>query len=282
MAKQKKERVDRDFSYQDIVERLGEDDDVSFERIGDTIIMKREEKPEKIATQGERTEYYEEAMDFDKGREELDEAERKLALVKREIEKRKVGRMSRKDYEELDAAFLRLEGRLDSLDKELRGLRVELGYLRGVVLDKIKEAPAAAPVPQSTAQPVLKEVAVGKEEKQLQLVDDNVPEMKFDEKKREGGSLSFLTTTLSNIYNSFFLGAGGGEERDDYKEFQKKLFLLVRTQPRSLDEIAYGTEESKANCLIWLTRMVDEGLLAENEKGIDRKRVYRIVWEKIR
>ena len=282
MAKQKKERVDRDFSYQDIVEKLGEDDDVSFERIGDTIIMKREEKPEKIATQGERIEYYEEAMDFDKGREELDEAERKLALVKREIEKRKVGRMSRKDYEELDAAFLRLEGRLDSLDKELRGLRVELGYLRGVVLDKIKEAPAAAPVPQSTAQPVLKEVAVGKEEKQLQLVDDNVPEMKFDEKKREGGSLSFLTTTLSNIYNSFFLGAGGGEERDDYKEFQKKLFLLVRTQPRSLDEIAYGTEESKANCLIWLTRMVDEGLLAENEKGIDRKRVYRIVWEKIR
>ncbi|QLJ52927.1 MAG: hypothetical protein Sv326_0752 [Candidatus Fermentimicrarchaeum limneticum] len=283
MAKQKKERMNRDFSYQDIVERLGEDDDVSFERIGDTIIMKREEKPEKrIPAQGERTEYYEEGMDFDKGREELDEAERKLALVKREIEKRKVGRMSRKDYEELDATFLRLESRLDSLDKEVRGLRVELGYLKGVVLDKIKETSAAAPVPQSTAQQVVEEVAVGKEEKQLQLVDDNVPEMRFDERKREGGSLSFLTTTLSNIYNSFFLGAGGGEEKDDYKEFQKKLFLLVRTQPRSLDEIAYGTEESKANCLIWLTRMVDEGLLAENEKGIDRKKVYGIVWEKIR
>lgn len=43
MARQKKEKVNRDFSYQDIIDRLGENEDVSFERIGDTIIMRREE-----------------------------------------------------------------------------------------------------------------------------------------------------------------------------------------------------------------------------------------------
>jgi hypothetical protein len=104
--------------------------------------------------------------------------------------------------------------------------------------------------------------------------------MKFEEKKN-GGRLGFLTSTLSNIYNSFFLGAS--EERDLYKEFQKKLFFLVRTQPRSLDDIAEGTEESRADCLIWLTRMVDEGLLEETrDRASEGKRVYRIVWEKVR
>jgi hypothetical protein len=82
-----------------------------------------------------------------------------------------------------------------------------------------------------------------------------------------------------NIYNSLVLG--GGEERDSYREFQKKLFLLVRTQPKSLDDIAYGSGESKANCLLWLTRMVDEGLLEEINVEDGGKRIYRIVWEKI-
>ncbi|MEM3555245.1 MAG: hypothetical protein QXF56_00790 [Candidatus Micrarchaeia archaeon] len=260
MARQKREKVDRNLTYEEIVERLGEDEDVSFERIGDTIILRRKEPEEVPEPQPELP------VEFKK---ELDEAERKLLLVKREIEKRKVGKIVKKDYQELDAAFARMEERLIALEKELRGLRVELGYLRGVVYDKMKA--------EKVEEPKVKEVAVG-EEKQLQLVQDDIPEIKFEETKI--GGLGLLASTLSNIYNSLFLGAQ--EERDVYKEFQKKLFLLVRSQPRSLDEIAEGTGENKANCLIWLTRMVDEGLL-EEVKGAEGygKRIYRIVWEKV-
>jgi|GEM_PF-4341219 hypothetical protein len=260
MAKQKKEKVDRNLTYEEIVKRLGEDEDVSFERIGDTIILRRREEPPQPPSEVPE-------LEFSK---ELDEAERKLLLVKKEIERRKVGRIVRKDYEELDAAFARMEEKLNALEKELRGLRVELGYLRGVVYDKMK--------PEKVEEPEVKEVAVGKE-KQIQLVQDDIPEIKFEETRI--GGLGLLASTLSNIYNSLFLGSEK-EERDVYREFQKKLFLLVRSQPRSLDEIAEGTGENKANCLIWLTRMVDEGLLEEVKVSDNyRKRVYRIVWEKI-
>jgi hypothetical protein len=275
MAKQKKEKVNRDFSYQDVIDRLGEDEDVSFERVGDTIIMRREEPQAREIPE----EYREHEPEF--GREErgLEETERKLVLVKREIEKKKAGRISRKDYGELDAAFLRLEKRIDSLDRELRGLRVELGYLRGVMLDKLKGAGTEELIMEK--EPKIEEVTVGKDEKQLQLVQEDIPEMKFEEREEKGGRLGFLTSTISNIYNSFFLGAKEGEY-DVYKEFQKKLFLLVRTQPRSLDEIAERTSESRASCLIWLTRMVDEGLLEEAVSGEkERRKTYRIVWEKI-
>ena len=273
MAKQKRERVNRDFSYQDIVDRLAEGDDISFERIGDTIIMKRDEGP--IRRVVEEPSIYEEPTS------RIDDTEERLRLVKREIEKRKPRKVSTKDYEELEEAFLRLEKRLDSLDKELRGLRVEMGYLRGVMLDKLKEI-VGEEAAEKAEHPKVEEVAVGGEGKQLQLVQDDIPEMKFEGGKERGAGLGLITSTISNIYNSFFLGANE-EEKDPYKDFQKKLFLLVRTQPRSLDEIAENTDENKANCLIWLTRMVDEGLLEETVgRGIGDKKVYRIVWEKIR
>ncbi|MCX6775396.1 MAG: hypothetical protein NT130_00910 [Candidatus Micrarchaeota archaeon] len=269
MVRQKKERVNRDLSYQDIVDRLAEGDDVSFERIGDTIIMRRDEAPVRKAM--------EEPKVYEEPRQESDDTEERLGLVKREIEKRKPRRVSRKDYADLEEAFVRLERRLDSLDKELRGLRVELGYLRGVMLGKLREMASEEPAAERIEQLQVEEVVVGGENKQLQLVQEDIPEVTFDEES--GGSrLGFITSTLSNIYNSFFLSA---DEKDSYKEFQKKLFLLVRTQPRSLDEIADNTEENKANCLIWLTRMVDEGLLEEAVKDAGGKKVYRIVWEKV-
>jgi len=273
MSKQKRERVNRDFSYQDIVDRLAEGDDISFERIGDTIIMKRDEEPIKRVV--EEPKIYEEPTPG------FDDADERLSLVKREIEKKKPRKVATKDYEELEEAFLRLERRLDSLDKELRGLRIELGYLRGVMHDKLKDI-----VSEETAEkveyPKVEEVAVGGESKQLQLVQDDIPEMKFEGEKGGGSGLGFITSTISNIYNSFFLGANE-DEKDPYKDFQKKLFLLVRTQPRSLDEIAENTNENNASCLIWLTRMVDEGLLEETVgRGAEGKKVYRIVWEKIR
>jgi DNA-binding PadR family transcriptional regulator len=280
MARQKKEKVDRDFSYQDIIDRLGENEDVSFERIGDTIIMKREE-PEEIKIQEEVSQ----ATEYETGpvpgnvEANLEDAEKKLFLVKKEIEKKRIRRISRKDSEELEVAFSRVEERLDSLEREFRSLRVEFGYLRGVTLEKLRLASSEEPTAEKAEYPKMAEVAANKDGSQVQLLRDDIPEMKFEEKKN-GGRLGFLTSTLSNIYNSFFLGAG--EERDVYKEFQKKLFFLVRTQPRSLDDIAEGTGESRADCLIWLTRMVDEGLLAEmKEQGAEGKRVYRIVWEKI-
>jgi len=147
--------------------------------------------------------------------------------------------------------------------------------------DKLKDI-----VSEETAEkveyPKVEEVAVGGESKQLQLVQDDIPEMKFEGEKGGGSGLGFITSTISNIYNSFFLGANE-DEKDPYKDFQKKLFLLVRTQPRSLDEIAENTNENNASCLIWLTRMVDEGLLEETVgRGAEGKKVYRIVWEKIR
>jgi len=271
MVRQKKERVNRDLSYQDIVDRLAEGDDVSFERIGDTIIMRRDEAPVRKAM--------EEPKVYEEPRQESDDTEERLDLVKREIEKRKPRRVSRKDYEDLEEAFVRLERRLDSLDKELRGLRVELGYLRGVTLGKLREIATEEPAAERIEQLRVEEVVVGGENKQLQFVHEEVPEVTFDE-ERGGSRLGFITSTLSNIYNSFFLGAGE-KEKDSYKEFQKKLFLLVRTQPRSLDEIADNTEENKANCFIWLTRMVDEGLLEEAVKDAGGKKVYRIVWEKV-
>ncbi|MCX6776724.1 MAG: hypothetical protein NTY73_01985 [Candidatus Micrarchaeota archaeon] len=270
MVRQKKERVNRDLSYQDIVDRLAEGDDVSFERIGDTIIMRRDEAP--VRKVMEEPKIYEEPK-------ESDDTEERLSLVKREIEKKKPRRVSREDYADLEEAFVRLERRLDSLDKELRGLRVELGYLRGVMLDRLREMASEEPAAERIEQLQVEEVAVGRENKQLQLVQEDIPEVTFDE-ERGGSRLGFITSTLSNIYNSFFLGADE-KEKDSYKEFQKKLFLLVRTQPRSLDEIAYNTEENKANCLIWLTRMVDEGLLEEAVKDTGGKKVYRIVWEKV-
>lgn len=264
MGRQKKEKVDRNFTYWDIVERLGEDEDVSFERVGDTIIMRRREPQPAPEIQPEPPKF-----ELEEGK--LEEAERKLLLVKREIEKRKV---VRKGYEELDAAFSKLEERLDSLEKELRNLRVELGYLRETVHDKLKEVK----VVERIEEPKVREV-VATNEKQLQLVED-VPEIKFE--RRESGRLEMLRSTLSNIYASLFLPPPA-ETRDVYREFQKKLFLLVRTQPRTLEEIAERTGQDGANCLIWLTRMVDEGLL-EEVKGPENsgKRVYRIVWEKVR
>jgi hypothetical protein len=280
MTRQKKEKVDKDFSYQDIIDRLGENEDVSFERIGDTIIMRREE-PEEAKVQEELTQTndYESAPATQEQipsavEADLEDAEKKLFLVKKEIERKRVRRISSKDTQELEVAFSRLEKRLDSLEREFRSLRVELGYLRGVTLEKLQLAASEEPVPEK-----IEEVAVNKGGSQVQMVHDDVPVIKFEERKNEG-KLSFLTSTISNIYNSFFLGAS--DEKDGYKEFQKKLFLLVRTQPRSLDDIAYGTSESRADCLIWLTRMVDEGLLEEtSEQGTGGKRVYRIVWEKI-
>jgi len=275
MAKQKRERVNRDFRYQDIAERLDEDDDVSFERIGDTIIMRRDE-PERGLP--EESKVYEEPKRLGRAEADLEDAEDKLILVKREIEKKRPRQISKKDYEELDEAFSKLERRLDSLEREFRSLRVELGYLKGVMLEKLRGAGSEEPLEEKAEYPKIEEVVVGKGE--MQLVQEDIPEMTFEESRGGGTTLGFLTSTLSNIYNSLFLGAG--ETRDEYKEFQKKLFLLVRTQPRSLDEIAYGTEESKANCLIWLTRMVDEGLLEETfGMGSEGKKTYRIVWEKV-
>ncbi len=278
MARQKKEKVDGSFSYQDILDRLGENEDVSFERIGDTIIMRREE-PEEKRVQEEFTNVteYEPGPMAEEVKADLEDAEKKLFLVKREIEKKKFRRISGKDTQELEIAFSRLERRLDSLEREFRSLRVELSYLRGVTMEKLQLATSEEPA-EKAVYPKVEEVAVS-EGGQVQIVQEEIPGVKFEEKKDEG-KLSFLTSTLANIYNSFFLGAS--EERDVYKEFQKKLFLLVRTQPRSLDEISYGSGESKADCLIWLTRMVDEGLLQEmKEQGPAGKRVYRIVWEKI-
>jgi hypothetical protein len=278
MARQKKEKVNSDFSYQDILDRLGENEDVSFERIGDTIIMKREE-PEERKVQEEVTD----AIEYEPGpmaeevRADLEDAEKKLFLVKKEIEKKRIRHISGKDTKEFELAFSRLETRLDSLEREFRSLRVEFSYLKGITLEKLQLA--VGEEPQKAEYQKVEEVAVREGGGEMQVMQEDIPEMKFEEKKN-GGKLEFLTSTLSNIYNSFFLGAG--EERDSYKEFQKKLFLLVRTQPRSLDDIAFGTGESRANCLIWLTRMVDEGLLEETkEQGPDGRRVYRIVWEKI-
>lgn len=208
----------------------------------------------------------------------LEDAEEKLFLVKKEIERKRIRRISSKDTQELEVAFSRLEKRLDSVEREFRSLRVELSYLRGVTLEKLQLATSEEPAMEKAEYPKVEEVAVNEGGGQVQLVQEDIPEMKFEEKKN-GSRLGFLTSTISNIYNSFFLGVS--EERDVYKEFQKKLFLLVRTQPRSLDDIAYGTGESRANCLIWLTRMVDEGLLEETNQGTEGKHVYRIVWEKI-
>ncbi|NYZ78938.1 hypothetical protein H0N99_02215 [Candidatus Micrarchaeota archaeon] len=277
MARQKKEKVDRDFSYQDIIDRLGENEDVSFERIGDTIIMKREE-PEEIRIQEEVSQ----ATEYETGpvpenvRANLEDAEKKLFLVKKEIEKKRVRHISGKDAKELDEAFSRLERRLDSVDREFRSLRMEFGYLKGITLEKLQLA-GEEPVAEKE-YPKVQQVAVSESGRQVQLAHEEIPEIKFEERKN-GSRLGFLTSTISNIYNSFFLGAG--DERDAYREFQKKLFLLVRTQPRSLDDISYGTGESKADCFIWLTRMVDEGLLEETQQGAEGRRVYRIVWEKI-
>lgn len=278
MARQKKEKLNKDFSYQDIIDRLGENEDVSFERIGDTIIMKREE-PEEREVQEEVSE----ATEYESGplpenvKTNLEDAENKLFLVKKEIEKKRPRHISGKDAQELELAFSRLESRLDSLEREFRSLRVELSYLRGVAMEKLQLA-TAENAEEKAEYPKMEEVAVSEGGDQVQMREDDIPEMKFEEKKN-GSRLGFFTSTISNIYNSFFLGTG--EERDEYKEFQKKLFLLVRTQPRSLDDIAYGTGESTANCLIWLTRMVDEGLLEETKQGFEGKRVYRIVWEKV-
>jgi hypothetical protein len=274
MARQKKEKVDKDLSYQDIIDRLGENEDVSFERIGDTIIMRREE-PEDRAVQDEVSQVieYEPGPVAEEVKADLENAEKKLFLVKKEIERKKIRRISSKDTHELEVAFSRLEERLDSLEREFRSLRVELSYLRGVTLEKLQLATSEELIPEK-----VEEVAVNKDCGQMQLVHEGIPERKFEERKNDG-RLSFLTSTISNIYNSFFLGAS--EEKDGYREFQKKLFLLVRTQPKSLDDIAYGTGESKAECLIWLTRMVDEGLLEETQQGTEGKRVYRIVWEKV-
>lgn len=277
MARQKKEKVDKDLSYQDIIDRLGENEDVSFERIGDTIIMKREE-PEEIKVQEEFTNVteYEPGPMAEEVKADLEDAEKKLFLVKKEIEKKKVRHISGKDTQELNEAFSRLERRLDSVEREFRSLRVELSYLKGITLEKLQltgEEPVA-----EKEYPKVQQVAVSEADGQVQLAHEEIPEINFEEKKN-GSRLDFLTSTISNVYNSFFLGAS--EERDAYREFQKKLFLLVRTQPRSLDDIAYGTGESKANCLIWLTRMVDEGLLEETRQGAEGRRVYRIVWEKI-
>jgi hypothetical protein len=275
MARQKKEKVDRDFSYQDILDRLGENEDVSFERIGDTIIMKREE-PEEKKVQEEFTAVteYEPGPMAEDVRSDLEDAEKKLFLVKKEIEKKRIRHISGKDREELELAFSRIESRIDSLEREFRSLRMELGYLRGITVEKLQLA--SGEELEKAEYPKVGEVAVS--EGGRVLVQEEIPEVKFEEKN--GSKLGFLTSTISNIYNSFFLGAGDG--KDSYTEFQKKLFLLVRTQPRSLDDIAFGTGESRANCLIWLTRMVDEGLLEETkEQGPEGRRVYRIVWEKI-
>lgn len=184
MAKQKREKVNRDFSYQDIIDRLGEDEDVSFERVGDTIIIRREEPSARRVREGaaEPERYVEEKPHFERAAG-LSGAEEKLFLVKKEIEKRKFRGVSRKDYEELNEAFSRLERRLESLDKELRSLRVELGYLRGVMLDKLRET-REEPVMEKVEQPKVEAVAVGKEEKQLQLIQDDIPEMKFGGRKR--------------------------------------------------------------------------------------------------
>ncbi|NYZ76212.1 hypothetical protein H0N98_03095, partial [Candidatus Micrarchaeota archaeon] len=276
MTKQKKEKVDRDFSYQDIIDRLGENEDVSFERIGDTIIMRREE-PEEKKTQEEFTNVteYEPGPMAEEVKADWEDAEKKLFLVKKEIEKKRISRISGKDTKELELAFSRIDSRIDSLEREFRSLRMELGYLRGVTLEKLQLAASEEPA-EKEEYPKVEEVAVS-EGGQVQMMQEEIPEMKFEEKK-EGGKLGFLASTITNIYNSFFLGVG--EEKDGYTEFQKKLFLLVRTQPRSLYDIAFGTGESRANCLIWLTRMVDEGLLEEtDEQGAEGRRVYRIVWE---
>lgn len=275
MTRQKKENINKDLSYEDIISKLGENEDVSFERIGDTIIMRREE-PEEPKVQPEISDAveYESGPEPEKVKAELEDAEKKLFLVKKEIEKKRPKRLSGKDAQELDSAFSRLEDRLNSVERELRGLRVELSYLRGITLEKL----TASEREEKEEYPKVEEVAVSEGGSQVHMMEDDIPEMKFEEKKN-GSRLGFLTSTISNIYNSFFLGAN--DERDAYKEFQKKLFLLVRTQPRSLDEIAYGTGDSRANCLIWLTRMVDEGLLEETKNGVEGKRIYRIVWEKV-
>jgi hypothetical protein len=277
MTRQKKEKVDKDFSYQDIIDRLGENEDVSFERIGDTIIMKREE-PEEVNVQEEVSQVneYEASPVPESAKTNLEDAEKKLFLVKKEIEKKRARHISGKDAKELDDAFSRLETRLDSVEREFRSLRVELGYLRGITLEKLQLA-SEEPV-AGKEYPEVQQVAVSESGEQVQLAPEEIPEVKFEEKKSES-RLGFLASTLSNIYGSFFLG--NGENKDAYRDFQKKLFLLVRTQPRSLDDISYGTGESKANCLIWLTRMVDEGLLEETPQGADGRHVYRIVWEKI-
>lgn len=153
MAKQKREKVNRDLSYQDIVSRLGEDDDVSFERVGDTIIMRKGEPEEKEAPEETRLGYEEQGPEL--------EAEDKLVLVKREIEKKKVRGVSKKDYTELNEAFERLERRLVTLERELRGLRVEMGYLRGVMLEKLKAVESEEPLVERAEEQKVEEVAVG-------------------------------------------------------------------------------------------------------------------------
>jgi DNA-binding Lrp family transcriptional regulator len=65
---------------------------------------------------------------------------------------------------------------------------------------------------------------------------------------------------------------------DVYKEFQRKLFYLVRTSPRSLDEIAERTGKSRVDCMRWLRRMVDDGLLREmRSETRPKKIIYKIV-----
>ena len=95
----------------------------------------------------------------------------------------------------------------------------------------------------------------------------------------------FITAPLVTLYNILSMNQFKKSEKayerkggDVYREFQRKLFYLVKTSPRSLDEISERTGESRIDCMRWLRRMVDDGLVREiKSETRPRKIIYKIV-----
>jgi len=276
--------------YADILNKIEADSEVSFERVGDTILIRKgkAQKPRAGGVEkGIRT--YEPYVER--------EATASMREGKKYEDDGKTIKISFEEVQELLDAFSKLDERLASLEGELKNFRSELSHLRNTSLEKFYkksyEQLGIETIQYPRAYDLVGEetLSIDRENelvKKLESTSEKV-DLRMKEKPSFISKFGFITAPLITLYNFLstipFRKSEKVSEKewkvDVYKEFQRKLFYLVRTGPRSLDEIAEKTGEDKINCMRWLRRMVDDGLLEElRSETKPRRIIYRIVWDK--
>lgn len=275
-------KLDKSMRYADILNKIDADSEVSFERVGDAVLVKREgaAKGREEASTRKVPSYEPDISGYLLQKTVVDD--------KHEGDGKEV-RITFEEIQELINAFSKLDERLASLEDELKDFREELGHLKNTSLEKFNRKSYEHLGVETIQYPKTYELG-GEETFPVRREDGFGPEKrmevpKFKEKPPQGSRLDFITSPLITLYNLLSMShprkSDKVHERDAYKEFQRKLFYLVRTSPRSLDEIAENTGEGMIDCMRWLRRMVDDGLLMElRSETRPNKRIYRIVLDR--
>jgi hypothetical protein len=278
MKRAKTIKLDKSMRYADILNKIEADSEVSFERVGDTVLVKRETPTKSRGEVGSKEvpSYGLDISEYLSQKTAIDESNG------REI------KISFEEIQELINAFSKLDERLASLENELKDFRGDLSNLKNTSLEKFNKKSYEHLGIETIQYPKTYELGseetlpIRREEEFRLGGRKEVPEVK--EKPSSRLRFDFITGPLIAVYNLLSMPQSRKSEKvyertgDVYKEFQRKLFYLVRTSPRSLDEIAERTGKSRVDCMRWLRRMVDDGLLREmRSETRPKKIIYKIV-----